>query len=39
MNNMLGWDASDAKEGITFADLIGGEWYYDDIILAANGLK
>lgn len=39
VNNLLGWDAASADVELSpFTDLTGEEWYYNDILLAANGL-
>ena len=39
-NRLLGWDPSSAAGGAAkFSDLAGNEWYYNDIVLAANGLQ
>jgi hypothetical protein len=39
LNRMLGWDASTAVAGSSkaFSDLQGNEWFYKDVIFAANG--
>ena len=40
VNKMLGWDVNSASEGeISFADLIGNEWYYKDMVVAVNGVN
>ena len=38
VNNMLGWSAT-AQGEATFSDLTGGEWYYNQMMLAILGLS
>jgi hypothetical protein len=39
MNNSLDWTEFLAKAGVTFSDVAEDEWYYNDVMLAANGKK
>jgi len=37
INRVLEWDSASAQGENPFSDVVAGEWYYNDVLLAANG--